>query len=320
MPIGDDWIASYDDSDPDAVPPRRTCGAVAANNVLMERHPAFRSILGALESATTARFADPGAQAFEGPVTIPVVVHVVHATLAQKITLAQIDSQIDALNRDYAAGNPDKNQVPAIWAGLPADTGIRFQLANRDPDGNEHGGVTYFQTDVPGFTQDEGLKDPATGGVAGWPPDRYLNIWVCNLLKILGYAQFPGGPPATDGVVIGHRYFGTTGTAIAPFNLGRTATHEIGHWLNLRHIWGDTEDCSGSDLVDDTPKQKLPNYNKPHYPSVSCTNGPHGDMFMNYMDYVDDDTMVMFTPAQVLRMQTALVELRGGLQTGGGIA
>jgi hypothetical protein len=123
---------------------------------------------------------------------------------------------------------------------------------------------------------------------------------------LLGYAQFPGGPKSTDGVVINYRAFGTMGTAQSPFNKGRTATHEVGHYFNLRHIWGDTEDCSGSDFVADTPNCAGPNFGKPAFPKVSCNNGPSGDMFMNYMDYVDDAAMFMFTPQQVARMRTAL--------------
>ena len=151
------------------------------------------------------------------------------------------------------------------------------------------------------------MKSTTSGGVNPWPTDRYLNIWVCNLGGgLLGYAQFPGGPAQTDGVVITHRGFGTTGTAAAPFKLGRTTTHEIGHYLNLRHIWADTEDCSASDFVADTPNAEGPNFGKRTFPHVSCSNAPNGDMFMNYMDYVDDDSMFMFTTQQVARMQTML--------------
>jgi Pregnancy-associated plasma protein-A len=131
--------------------------------------------------------------------------------------------------------------------------------------------------------------------------------WVCTLSNnLLGYAQFPGGPASTDGVVILNTAFGTKGSAAKPFNLGRSATHEIGHFLNLRHIWGDTPDCSGGDLVDDTPNAETPNFGKPTFPHVSCSNGPNGDMFMNYMDYSDDDSMFMFSPGQVSRMQATL--------------
>ena len=158
------------------------------------------------------------------------------------------------------------------------------------------------------FGTDDGVKDPARGGVAAWPADRYLNIWVAQLSGgLLGYAQFPGGPAETDGVVITYTAFGTTGTATAPFHLGRTATHEIGHYFNLFHIWGDDgTGCGGTDEVDDTPNQAGPNTGKPAWPHVTCRNGPHGDLFMDYMDYVDDDMMVMFTPGQVARMWACL--------------
>jgi hypothetical protein len=158
------------------------------------------------------------------------------------------------------------------------------------------------------------VKSSATGGSDAWDRDRYLNMWVCSLGGgLLGYAQFPGGPAETDGVVIRTSAFGTQGTVADPFDLGRTATHEVGHFLNLRHIWGDTEDCSGSDLVADTPRQRLPNNGKPAFPSISCENGPNGDMFMNYMDYVDDDAMFMFTSAQVARMRATLAGPRASL-------
>src|SRR5205085_7351896 len=140
------------------------------------------------------------------------------------------------------------------------------------------------------------VKYTANGGHDAWNRDQYLNIWVCDLSGKIGYAQFPGGPAATDGVVIDYQAFGTLGTASIPFHLGRTATHEIGHWLNLRHIWGDAN-C-GDDLVADTPTQQTDNGGCPSFPHVTCSNGPNGDMFMNYMDYVNDNCMNMFTAGQ----------------------
>ena len=151
------------------------------------------------------------------------------------------------------------------------------------------------------------MKKASTGGIAPTDTKKFLNLWVCALGGgLLGYAQFPAGPAATDGVVIHYRAFGTKGTAQAPYDKGRSATHEIGHYLNLRHIWGDTPDCSGSDMVADTPNAAGPNYGKPPFPTVTCNNGPNGDMFVNYMDYVDDDAMFMFTTQQVARMRATL--------------
>ena len=247
-------------------------------------------------------------EARPGCTRIPVVVHVVSRTAAENVTQAQIDSQIDVLNKDFRKKNSDTGSVPAVFQSLVADARVEFALATTDPNGNPTNGVTRRTTTVNGFGSDDAVKRNATGGTDAWPADRYLNIWVCRLAGgLLGYAQFPGGPAATDGVVITHTAFGTTGTAAAPFDKGRTATHEIGHWLNLRHIWGDDASaCSGSDFVDDTPNQASANTGKPTFPHISCSNGPNGDLFMNYMDYVDDAAMFMFTTGQVVRMQAAL--------------
>jgi len=243
-----------------------------------------------------------------GVTVIPVVVHVVYKTNAQNISAAQIQSQIAILNHDYRKTNPDIASTPAAFNPLIADARIEFALAGTDPAGNPTDGIIRTQTTADSFSQDDRVKASATGGADPWPSDRYLNIWVCQLGGgLLGYAQFPGGPTDTDGVVILHTGFGSTGTAAAPFNLGRTATHEIGHWLNLRHIWGDDgTGCNGSDFVNDTPNAAGPNFGTPAFPKVTCSNGPNGDLFMNYMDYVDDAAMVMFSNDQVTRMQACL--------------
>jgi hypothetical protein len=289
------------------MPAYRKCGTMQVHHRLLEHDPTFRLRLGELEHAAANRQASSGAQRAGGTTTIPVVVHVVYNTSQQNISAVQINSQIKALNRDYAAQNTDKSQVPSVWKGLVTNTGIQFALAKTDPAGKKTNGITRTKTSVPLFTDDDAVKSSATGGANAWPSDRYLNLWVCRLGGgLLGYAQFPGGNHMTDGVVINYRAFGTSGTATAPFNMGRTAVHEIGHWLNLRHIWGDAEDCSGNDFVDDTPNAQHPNFGKPNHPHVSCNNGPNGDMFVNYMDYVDDDTMVMFTAQQVSRMSATL--------------
>ena len=260
-------------------------------------------------------------------VGIPVVVHVVWNTEQQKISQAQIDSQIATLNQDFLASNTDLSTVPAVFKPLIGKPLIRFFLAHRDADGNPTTGVTYTHTTItsidhnsPDDPPDRRVQHTAEGGQDGWPSDRYLNIWVCKqggLQPLLGYAQFPadlGSLPATDGVVIAHTAFGSTGTATAPYNLGRTATHEIGHWLDLKHIWGDDGTrCNGSDDCDDTPNQAGSNRGRPTYPSVSCGNAPNGDMFMNYMDYCFDDVTVIFTQGQVARMHATLLGARASL-------
>jgi Pregnancy-associated plasma protein-A len=298
-----------------AVPSRRGCGAAAAYYLAVEAHPEYRERQRELEGTTAQRMAlGTAALAPEGPITIPVVVHVVYNEDSENISDAQIESQISVLNQDFAAQNPNQANVPAIWEGFVADTNIQFALASEDPVGDATPGITRTETDSTAFGVDDSVKSAATGGVDPWPTDRYLNMWVCTLAGgLLGYAQFPGGLPETDGVVIRNTAFGTTGTAAAPFNGGQTATHEVGHFLNLYHIWGLYDDCTGGDRVADTPNAAGPNYGEPNFPHVSCNNGPNGDMFMNYMDYVDDRAMFMFTPQQVARMMATLEGPRSAL-------
>lgn len=290
--------------DTEAAPLRRGCGTMAAHMLLLEKYPAFRAHQFKLEQETARRRATGLRVEDLKLVTVNVVVNVVYKTAAQNVSDAQITKQIATLNKDFGATNSDKSKVPAPWKGLVTDSRVRFKLHK----------VTRTQTTKSSFTHDDGVKKASTGGIAPLSPEKYLNLWVCALSGgLLGYAQFPGGPKATDGVVINYRAFGTGGTAETPFNKGRTATHEVGHYFNLRHIWADTEDCSGSDFVPDTPNCAGPNYGTPKFPKVSCNNGPNGDMFMNYMDYVDDAAMFMFTTQQVLRMRTVLEGPRKGL-------
>jgi hypothetical protein len=292
----------------ETTPKRRTCAQMVVHELLAETKPEYRGRRLAIEEETRRSIESGQAMKVAAKlITIPVVVHVVHRAAAENISDAQVKSQIRVLNRDYGAKNADKSKVPAVWKSLVIDSKIQFELATTDPAGKATQGITRTATTVAAFKPDDTVKSKKTGGVDPWPTDRYLNIWVCKLADpLLGYAQFPGGPAATDGVVILHTAFGTNGTATAPFNKGRTATHEVGHFLNLRHIWGDRNDCSGNDFVADTPSARESNGGKPNFPHITCHNGPNGDMFMNYMDYVDDDAMFMFTQGQVARMNAAL--------------
>jgi hypothetical protein len=297
-------------------PTRRSCGALESYFGLVDRYPQFRFNQAAIEGFTEA-FAHAGdATLRAGVIKIPVVVHVVHRTSAENISDEQVASQIRVLNQDFMGTNADLANVPEAFRERVGVPQIQFELATRDPAGNPTDGITRTPTGELSFGIDDEVKSPATGGIASWDTRRYLNIWVCTLSRsLLGYAQFPGGPPETDGVVILNTAFGTTGSAAPPFNLGRTATHEVGHYLNLSHIWGESRisNCTDSDYVDDTPNQFGPNQGKPEFPRISCSNGPHGDLFMNYMDYVDDDTMFMFTHSQVTRMRATLAGPRSEL-------
>jgi hypothetical protein len=253
-------------------------------------------------------------------ITIPVVVHVVYRTATQNISQAQIQSQIDVLNKDYRKLNTDISSVPTAWQGIAADAEIQFCLAQRDPNGAPTTGINRVQTTVTSFgINGDPVKSSSTGGADAWPSSQYLNMWVCNLGGgLLGYAQFPGGAAATDGVVIGYNFFGTTGAVSAPYNKGRTTTHEVGHWLGLYHIWGDDGgSCNGSDQVGDTPNQASETYGCYAAGTVrtdNCAATAPGYMWMNYMDYTDDACMYMFTEGQKTRMRAVLNGARSSLQ------
>jgi len=241
-----------------------------------------------------------------GKVVIPVVVNVLYKTAAENISAAQIQSQIDVLNQDFNAQNSDFGSVPSLFSPVAANVGISFELA----------GVNRKATSKTSWGTRDAMKKTKQGGLDPTTPSTKLNLWVCTIGGgILGYAQFPGGSSATDGVVIDSRYFGLSGNANYPYNLGRTATHEIGHWMNLRHIWGDAN-C-GSDLVSDTPNHDSANYGVPAYPHYSTCTGHPVEMTMNYMDYTDDRGMYMFSNGQKSRM--AAIFLSGGARAGFGI-
>ena len=247
-------------------------------------------------------------------ITIPVVVHVIYKNSSQNISDAQIFSQIDILNEDFRMNNSDASSVPSAFAGAAADCEIEFCLAVRDPNGNVTTGITRTYTTTSSFSGYTSMKYSSTGGQDAWNTSDYLNIWVCNLASgLLGFATFPGGNSSTDGVVCDYAYFGNTGTATSPYDLGRTATHEVGHWLNLYHIWGDS--YCGNDYVSDTPKHEESNYGCPSYPHASSCSGTgsSGEMFMNYMDYTNDACMFMFSTGQKNRMRATLNGSRSSL-------
>ena len=280
---------------------QRNCGSMDVLEMQLQEDPKRAILLEQIENHTQA-IEESGIRAVEGVVTIPVVVHVLYSNASQNISDAQIISQIDVLNEDFRRTNPDADDT---WSQA-ADSEIEFCLAGSDPLGNPTDGILRIPTSVSAFGTNDGMKSSASGGSDAWPASSYLNIWVCNIGGgILGYAQFPGGSPSTDGVVCGYQYFGTTGTATAPFNLGRTTTHEVGHWLNLRHIWGDGG-CGADDFVSDTPKSGGANYGC-QVGSSSCGST---DMVENYMDYSDDACMNLYTVGQKNRMR-ALFESGG---------
>jgi hypothetical protein len=260
----------------------------------MKADPTLRTKMEAVEEFTARTLNNPESARLlsTGVMEIPVVVNVLYRTAAENISDAQIASQIAVLNEDFAATNADYSKVPAIFLGVRAgNTNIKFVLQS----------TIRKATTKTSWTTNDAMKKSSQGGINPTSPTTTLNLWACTMSGgILGYAQFPGGAAATDGVVILNTAFGRTGTAAAPFNKGRTATHEVGHYLNLRHIWGDA--TCGSDLVGDTPAHTGANYGCPAAGVRSSCSGTPVMMTMNYMDYTDDVCMYMFSAGQKSRM------------------
>ncbi|MBW7838280.1 MAG: T9SS type A sorting domain-containing protein [Chitinophagaceae bacterium] len=247
----------------------------------------------------------PGRDTLKGEViVVPVVVHVLYNTSAQNISDQRIQAQLDALNRDFRRRNADTVNTPVPFKSRAADVQIVFSLAKKDPNGNPTSGIVRKYTKEKVFLADDGMKFSSSGGADAWDASRYLNIWVCNLFgRTLGYTPMPGADPGVDGIVIQYGVFGYKGGLGAPYNLGRTLTHEAGHWLGLKHVWGD-EEC-GDDGIFDTPRQQGPNTGHNVFPKMSaCSEDGNGDMFMNYMDFSDDADLNMFTLGQKTEMRS----------------
>lgn len=268
---------------------RRGCASQEVLEANMKADPTLALRMNEIEAFTKNRMLT--GKLVDGKIQIPVIVNVLYRTAAQNISDAQIQSQIDVLNKDFNAANSDYNNVPALFSGVKANIGISFVLEK----------INRKSTTKTFWGTKDAMKRTSTGGIAPTSPTTKLNIWACKIGDdVSGYAQFPGGPSSTDGVVIDSQSFGLSGPANAPYNLGRTGTHEVGHWMNLRHIWGDAN-C-GSDLVADTPTHNEENYGAPAFPHYSTCPGTPVEMTMNYMDYTNDNAMYMFTLGQKNRM------------------
>jgi hypothetical protein len=258
---------------------------------------------------------------FRDAVVIPVVVHIVWKEASDNISDASIQSQIDVINQDFRLLN---NYLEIIafppFLQVITDMEIEFCLAQRDPQGNSTSGITRTQTSVENvgsavINGRPAICYSAEGGRDAWDPERYLNIWVGRREFACGKGTFPGeGPPEEDGIRVSPACFGVMGEALPPYHLGRTATHEIGHYLNLKHLWGsgiDNPGCIDDDEVADTPKQAWTYQGEcPFTNQISCGTV---DMFMNFMNYTDDACMAMFTQGQKMRAWATLQLFRSGL-------
>lgn len=290
------------------------CGATEYKQQLLTANPSLQVVFKNIEKQVAAFNGNLHGNlamrdtAVNETIYIPVVIHVLYKTAAENISDAQIKSQIDVLNNDFNRLNSDRVNTPDAFKSVAGVAKIKFCLAQVDPQGKKTTGIERKYTTQSMFATDDAMKMVSKGGAASWDSKHYLNFWVCNLSsRSLGYATPPGAAAELDGVVMAYDVFGTVGNLRAIFNKGRTATHEVGHWLGLIHIWGDSN-C-GDDHVDDTPSQQSYNFGCQSFPKISaCSKDKNGDMFMNFMDFSDDACMNLFTQGQVKRMRALFAQ------------
>lgn len=336
-------------------PPR--CGFDLVEKHYQQRYPEYAQQRAARYQAAAAKPA-----AGDTLYKIPVVFHVVYNTPQQNLHDSVILNQLEVLNHAYRHTHADTGAVRTLFKPLAADANIEFYLAGTDPDGNPTSGITRTSTSISSFLDVEDLfegsfeslercKSTLMGGIDPWPTSKYLNIWVINMdvpflgPVLLGYATPPMNPlppnwgeggeleGIIDGVVLQYQIVGNnnpTGSVLAGSGMaGRTAVHEVGHYLGLRHIWGDADDtpdsCSvaGDDGIEDTPHQAHNSQGEtaacPDAMKNTCGEGMPGDLpdlWENYMDYSPEVCQNMFTHGQVSLMRSILGNQRDTLVSG----
>ncbi len=278
------------------------CGSMESLERRLEADPSLEQRMKLLEKSIQEYINDPARELNGTTVVIPTVFHIIHNGDAvgsnENISDVYINAQLDQLNDDFRRLNSDADNT---WPQA-ADTDIEFCLAQSDPNGNPTTGI--IRHNISGGPWDDTNFDSQVKPSTIWDRNNYLNFWTADLSGFLGYAQFPGGSANTDGVVCLYSSVGSLATpnpAGGDFDAGRTGTHEVGHWLNLRHIWGDGG-CNVDDFVADTPASDASNFGCPTT-HASCNTT---DMVQNYMDYTDDACMNLFTQGQKDRMQAVL--------------
>ncbi len=279
---------------------QRACSSANYYQNQLQLNPSLFNEVNNIEDFIQRRLSIFSSARLEGQaIKIPVVVHILYHLPGENINDETVMTQIDILNQCFRRHNADTANTPSYFKALAADCGIEFQLATSDPNKKKTNGIIHKYTPITYWQSDDLMKSDAQMGDNGWDAKNYLNIWVCNMRNIAGYSSVPGGPAEKDGVVIDLNVFGTNGSP--GYEMGKTAVHEVGHWLGLRHIWGDAQ-C-GDDLVADTPPQSDYSIGCPTGIHISCNNGPNGNMYSNYMDYTSDACVNLFTEGQKARMR-----------------
>jgi len=295
---------------------QKNCGNPTYSSKRLAVEPNFRKNSASIEEQTEDYVQRSQKTVSGATVTLPVVFHVVYNTAAQNISDAKLLEQLQVLNQDFRKLNSGVALVPQVWQGLVADCEINFCLAVRNPQNVSTSGIERRQTAVTIFGQDDNVKSYAAGGLDAWDSRYYINIWVCNMpAGLYGYTALPGGDALKDGIVLNYRVVGKNGP-LAGADSGHTATHEMGHYFNLRHIWADDSGCDSSDFVGDTPNQSVSTLGCATFPKTdACSPSAPGVMFMNFMDYSDDVCLNMFTQGQKTRMWALLDPQTGWRKT-----
>jgi len=300
------------------------CGSMELLDEKFRANPALKANMvnreAVLQKIISQRMVSAKTQRTEEVVTIPVIFHVVLSRQSQ-VTDAQIRAQLDTINKDYSGTNGGALKIPGHFLPLFGKSGIRFALAQRTPNDQPSTGIVRYSTTRSSFDYTtEYVKHVSTGGADSWDTDKYLNIWICDLSEsTLGYATFPNvGRKDEQGVVID--YASLPGGSLTSYNQGKTLTHELGHFFNLYHIWGDDNgSCSGTDQVADTPNQgNSTSTLQTGIITDNCTPAAPGIMYQNYMDYTPDAGLLMFTTLQVARMEAAFSTYRSVLASSNG--
>jgi hypothetical protein len=268
-------------------------------NLLAQECAVGNIIIAAFSPAVNLRITDT-------LIKVPVVVHVVYNNIAQNISDEQIKSQIAVLNLDFNKENTDTTSIVSSFKSLVGNARIKFYLADKDTVGNTSNGITRTPT-THGVFGNNDIHYYSLGGEDAWDTKKYLNIWVCDLTPgISGYATAPSTTSVyEDGVVVDYQYFGTINTSVANRNKGRTTTHEVAHWLGLKHTWG-SGNCTDADSLADTPSQDQSSTGC----DVSKTSCGHLNMVQNFMDLSDDDCRLFFTQHQTVLMRSVITTQR----------
>ncbi|MFM9836911.1 MAG: M43 family zinc metalloprotease [Cyclobacteriaceae bacterium] len=239
-------------------------------------------------------------------ISIPIVVHVVYSNAQQNISDEQITSQLKVLNEDFTRNNPDTINTLAVFKKNAGNAKINFFLAVHDEFGNPTNGITRTPSTHAPFANDD-IHNKDKGGKNAWPTNNYLNVWICDLADgVFGFSSPIGSDPSIEGVVVDYLFFGTIGLVSAPFNKGRTATHEIGHWMGLKHLWGNAGGCTDDDGITDTPPQIGPSSGC----NLTRTSCGGLNMVQNFMDNSADECMSLFSKGQIAEMRKNLFSFR----------